>query len=293
MLITPGKGSSGEYTEEILEAAAEMKAFPAGTKDWFKHKEWRGEQRDPRDQWGFLLEDARYEEGVGLVAPIKILSHWVDVVESLAEEGQAELSIYAAAAINEDTDEIVAILPATSNSIDLVDHPGRPGSRLAQKIERARESYTPAAASAEEKKKETHMDEKERKALAAELAAALAESLKPFVDFVTNAKTAEEKAAQAEVEASVVESAVTKALDSYEEQARAIREAKLFPSQEADLLAEARKGNDVTEALAKAVKVVEEAKAQQGDEPGSTFTIERNDSGSSKKKSFYLTGTGA
>jgi hypothetical protein len=267
VLITPGTGSSGEYTDELLEAAVGSRVFPKASKNWFMHKEWRGQQRDPRDQWGYLGEDARFEEGVGLVAPIHILPHWVDVVEALAEAGQAELSIYASAAINEDTGEIIALVPNTLNSVDLVDYPGRPGSRLASKIERAREAYKPAAESSAEEK-ETHMDEKERKEFAAAVVASVLESLKPVVDFVTNAKTAEEKATQSQVDDQAIESAVESAVTAYDEKVKAIKDAKLFPFQEEALLESARKGHDVEQGIADATKVVEAAKdALKGSAP--------------------------
>ncbi len=130
VLITAGVGSSGTYTEEMLEAAANDKVFPGGAKNWFKHKEWRGDQRDPRDQWGFHMEDAKYRPGE-LYAPIKIMKHWQDVVEALAEEGQAELSIYAAGIRNDETGELMGLAPHITNSVDMVDYPGRPVCRRA------------------------------------------------------------------------------------------------------------------------------------------------------------------
>ena len=289
VLITAGTGSSGEYTNELLEAAAQTKAFPAGTKLWFKHPEWRGQQRDKRDQWGVLKEDARYEDGK-LVAPAKIFKHWADVVESLAEEGEADMSIYAAAAVNEDTGELLAIIPSPQNSVDIVDYPGRPGSGLAQKIERARESYRPTAESSAEEK-ETHMD----KEIAEAIKLAVAESLKPIVDFVTNAKTAEEKAAQAQVDDQAIESAISERFDSYAVAEEAVKAAKLFPSQEAALIADARKGIDVTERIAEAKKVVDEARtvltenAPPADEPG--FIIGESAKSDSDGVSFYIGGS--
>jgi hypothetical protein len=265
VLITPGQGSSGEYTEDILEAAAAAKVFSAGAKNWFKHKDYSWEQRDPRDQWGYHLEDARYEEGVGLVAPVKILGHWQDVIESLAEEGQAELSIYAAAAVNEETGELIALIPNVMNSVDLVDYPGRPGSRLAQKIERARESYKPAAESSAEEK-EIRMDEKEKAEFAAAIAAAVAESLKPVVDFVTKTKDAEEKAAQATVDTAAIESATASAVQAFRKASEAIEAADLLPSQKAALIERAEKGEDIAEALDEAVKIAGEAKEHFGRE---------------------------
>src|SRR5690606_29321266 len=61
-LITPGRGSSGLYTEEILARDAAT-AFPKGTKMWFGHpKDYEGAgDRDPRDQWGYLAEDAFWD----------------------------------------------------------------------------------------------------------------------------------------------------------------------------------------------------------------------------------------
>jgi hypothetical protein len=265
VLITPGQGSSGFYTDEMLEAAAEARVFPAGAKNWFKHKEWRGEQRDPRDQWGFQREDARYEQGVGLVAPIKILSHWQEVVESLAEDGQAELSIYAAAIVNEETGEMVGLAPYPTNSVDMVDYPGRPGSSLRSKVERVLESYKPAAESSAEEK-EIEMDEKDIKAIAAAAAASVLESLKPFVDFVTKTKDAEEKAAQATVDSAAIESAETSARQAFRKASEAIEAAELLPSQKAALLARAEKGEDIAESLVEATKIADEAKETFGRE---------------------------
>lgn len=255
-LITPGQGSSGFYSEDVLRAFAGV-AFPAGTKHWFNHPEWEGEQRDKRDQWGYLTEDAAYVEGRGIVGKIKVLKHWNDVVESLAEDGQADLSIWALGLHDEDGN-LTAFLPDVTNSVDLVSYPGRPGSGINTKIEAARRAARKPAAEASAEEKEGNMDKEILEALVA-----LKESLTPLVAFVTESQTAAIARAQAEAQdtaAESVDAAVDAALVTYDEKLAAIEAAELLAPQVADLRAQAREGKDVTSAIESAKAVVEAAK---------------------------------
>ena len=134
VLITPGKGSSGIYTEETLRNFG-PKAFTKGTHSYVDHPRSEEEVRSPKNLIGVLAEDARYEEGVGLVAELEIMPHWKEFVEAVAPH--TGLSIYAMGEgnYNDDGEVVVeSLVPHTQNSVDLVSYPGRPGSKLADKL---------------------------------------------------------------------------------------------------------------------------------------------------------------
>jgi hypothetical protein len=134
VLITPGKGSSGIYTEETLRNFGPT-AFKKGTHSYVDHPREEGDIRSPKNLIGVLSEDARYEDGVGLVAELEIMPHWKEFVEAVAPH--TGLSIYAMGEGGyNDAGEIVveSLVPHTQNSVDLVSYPGRPGSKLADKL---------------------------------------------------------------------------------------------------------------------------------------------------------------
>ena len=134
VLITPGKGSSGVYTEEMLKTYG-PKAFTKGTHSYVDHPRDESDIRSPKNLIGVLAEDAHYEEGVGLVAELNIMPHWREFVEAVAPH--TGLSIYAMGEGNYNDDgEVVVenLIPHTQNSVDLVSYPGRPGSKLADKL---------------------------------------------------------------------------------------------------------------------------------------------------------------
>ncbi len=146
ILITPGRGSSGIYTEETLREFG-PKAFVKGTHSYVDHPRSEEDIRSPKNLIGVLAEDARYEDGVGLVAELDVMPHWKEFVEAVAPH--TGLSIYAMGEGNYNDDgEVVVetLVPHTQNSVDLVSYPGRPGSKLADKlyeqaISMAAESY--------------------------------------------------------------------------------------------------------------------------------------------------------
>jgi predicted DNA-binding protein YlxM (UPF0122 family) len=134
VLITPGKGSSGVYTEEMLKEYG-PKAFTKGTHSYVDHPRSEEEVRSPKNLIGVLAENARYEEGVGLVAELEIMPHWREFVEAVAPH--TGLSIYAMGegSYNDEGEVVVEnLIPHTQNSVDLVSYPGRPGSKLADKL---------------------------------------------------------------------------------------------------------------------------------------------------------------
>jgi|TARA_R110000782_G_scaffold94088_2_gene177762 hypothetical protein len=134
VLITPGKGSSGIYTETML-AESGPTAFPKGTHSYVDHPVSEGDIRSPKNLMGVLAEDAYYEDGVGLVAELQVMPHWKDFVEAVAPH--TGLSIYAMGQgdYNADGELVVeSLTPNTQNSVDLVSYAGRAGSGLAEKL---------------------------------------------------------------------------------------------------------------------------------------------------------------
>jgi hypothetical protein len=142
VLITPGKGASGIYTEQMLKESG-PKAFTKGTHSYVDHPRDEEEVRSPKNLIGVLAEDAHYEDGVGLVAELSIMPHWKEFVEAVAPH--TGLSIYAMGEgdYNEDGEVVVEnLMPHVQNSVDLVSYPGRSGSKLAQKLYEAAISMT-------------------------------------------------------------------------------------------------------------------------------------------------------
>jgi hypothetical protein len=134
VLITPGTGASGVYTEDMLREYGPQ-AFKKGTHSYVDHPRSEEDIRSPKNLIGVLAEDARYEEGVGLVAELSIMPHWKEFVEAVAPH--TGLSIYAMGEgnYNDDGEVVVeSLVPHVQNSVDLVSYPGRPGSKLADKL---------------------------------------------------------------------------------------------------------------------------------------------------------------
>ena len=207
ILITPGKGSSGTYTESMLKEYGPQ-AFPKGTHSYVDHPRDEDDVRSPKNLMGVLAEDAYYEAGVGLVAELTVMPHWKEFVESVAPH--TGLSIYAMGegVYDDKTDELVVenLVPHMQNSVDLVAYPGRPGSKLSDKLyEAARamvveeeETSTPMGSengtaaktvAATESNKEEGYSDMELKELSDQLAelpslvaAAVAEALAPVVE---------------------------------------------------------------------------------------------------------------
>lgn len=170
VLITPGKGSSGIYTEETLREFGPQ-AFVKGTHSYVDHPRSEEDIRSPKNLIGVLAEDARYEDGVGLVAELEIMPHWKEFVEAVAPH--TGLSIYAMGEgnYNDDGEVVVeSLVPHTQNSVDLVSYPGRPGSKLADKlyeqaISMATESYHDDDEKKKKRKKEAEPGELREKDL--------------------------------------------------------------------------------------------------------------------------------
>lgn len=149
-LITPGIGSSGEYTPEVLEQAAKDVVFPRGTQSHINHDTTIERMERPggdlRNLAMVTVEDAVWqpdwvdpETGVKgrLAAESRVSSAWRDFVEEFGEFIGA--SVVASADITEaSTGRVVEKLyPSKFNRCDLVTVAGR-GGGISEVLEAAR-----------------------------------------------------------------------------------------------------------------------------------------------------------
>ena len=242
VLITPGQGSSGYYSEDVLRTYGPI-ALRKGAKSFVTHNRHENGEPDPFQMWGFLTEDAHYEEGVGLVGEIEVLPSWRERVEEVAPH--VALSVYVAGETDGDGN-VISFVEDAQNGVDMVVYPGRPGSSLVeQMLESARadsEKLGVTSARKEERKLEMEKDVEERFAALETLLNRL----------VTEKQAAEAEAAQAEAD----EKAIEARLDGYDAAIDAIEAAELPAEAAKSLREQARKGVDVTPLIefAKTVK---------------------------------------
>lgn len=250
VLITPGKGSSGIYTESMLKEYG-PKVFVKGTHSYVDHPAHEGDIRSPKNLMGVLAEDAHYEDGVGLVGRINVFKHWRAFAEEVAPH--TGLSIYAMGegSLNDDGEMVVeSLIPDRQASVDMVAYAGRPGSGLAEKLYESAVAFastdstngtaakTAAATTPNMEEGNSNMDEIKamleamNEAIEAKFAA-LAETLTPAVE---NEETEEETVdvaavAEAMVAAGLPEpsrKAVYSALQNGEDLTEAIEAQKSF-----------------------------------------------------------------
>lgn len=215
VLVTPGQGSSAYYSEAVLRESG-TKAFRKGAKSFVTHNRTENGEPDPFRMWGYLAEDATYEEGVGLVGEIQVLESWIDRVAEVAPH--TALSLYASGNVDDDGN-LTEFTDDRQTGIDLVVYPGRDGSGLVEKLYESAQNGTAAESSAQaEKKAQEKTMEAELKALTA-VVESLAARFDAAEKRVTEAAEAEAKAALAEQEK----------FDAFAA-ADLISEAKLIPS---------------------------------------------------------------
>ena len=146
-IIDPGWGSSGYYSREVLQQAANARVYAAGLQMYWNHPSKTDEkerpERDLRDLAGVLTEDARWDEqgskGPGLYSRAKIFSAYRDAVAEMgpyiglshyvwgeSKQGEAEGK----------KGEIITRIVA-ARSVDFVTVPGR-GGAIAEAFRAAR-----------------------------------------------------------------------------------------------------------------------------------------------------------
>lgn len=143
-LIDPGWGSSGFYSPEVLELAAQERVFPAGTHMYLDHptateNEERPE-RSVKDLAAVLASDATWS-GAGLVAEVTVFAPYREAIKEMGSS--IGVSIRASAMVSDGEAEgrrgrlIERLIPAPTNSVDWVTHAGR-GGKVLEVLESAR-----------------------------------------------------------------------------------------------------------------------------------------------------------
>ena len=148
-LITPGWGSSGYYSPEVLEQAAKDRVFPKGTQMHIDHDQ-SGGVGSIGTLAATLQEDARWEpnwpdpdtgEKGRLVAENRVYSHKREMLAEMKDD--IGTSIAAAAEVNFGEAEgrsgriIESLIPSKTNRVDYVTVAGR-GGRISEVLEAAK-----------------------------------------------------------------------------------------------------------------------------------------------------------
>lgn len=250
-IATPGKGSTGTYTEDVLRITG-PKAFPAGTKAFFNHDS----KRDVRDMVGTYEEGAFWndEEGV-LQALLTPFPRYKQVLEEAGKN--IEASVHVAAYKDVGTGYIRELKYDRSNTVDLVAFAGLEGSGLKYQVESL---FTAASAAEDEGKEEKNMDEKELTRQFEALAAKMDGIDAKFDTFVAESKVEVKGEADQVALDTAVAARLEEALAEYAIVEATINAADILDIQKESLKASARKGDDITQAMADAVTFVEEAK---------------------------------
>jgi len=148
-IITPGWGSSGYYSADVLERAAKNRVIPKGTHMYFNHAS-ESEQRDRPEREvekiaSVLAEDA-YWDGARLLAEADLIGPHAELIDSLAPYIGVSISGSATdITIGEAEGRRGPIIEdlARVDSVDYVTHAGRGGMVL---LESARPSLVNALA---------------------------------------------------------------------------------------------------------------------------------------------------
>lgn len=148
-IITPGWGSSGYYSAEVLERAATERVIPAGTHMYLNHasatERHDRPERDVEKIAAVLVEDARWD-GTRLLANADLVGPHAELIESLAPYIGVSISGSATdVTIGEAEGRTGPIIEGLAHvdSVDFVTRAGRGGMVL---LESARPSLVNAAA---------------------------------------------------------------------------------------------------------------------------------------------------
>lgn len=244
VLITPGKGSSGTYSESLLERDG-AKAFPPGTLAFADHPDPENPRRSVKEMIGVYPDGAKFEPGTGLVSELEVFPHWEAFVEAVAPH--AGLSIYAMGDADIDGN-ITALMEDRANSVDLVAYPGRPGSGL-------KEMYEAAATRNLAERTATLAGEKKETKMTPEQEVKLDKLAEAFASFVAENKDAAEKLAK-EATPEAIATAVEEARKATAAAISAVYEADLPKPITENLVAAAEKGVDVAPLIESAKETV-------------------------------------
>lgn len=153
-LISPGWGSSGYYSPEVLEAAGKAKVWPKGTHMYLDHptrtEEYDRPERSVRDLAGALAEDAHWDSGLqSLVAEADVFGAYRSTLDQMADDIGVSIRAYAESEQGsaEGRNGTIVTELVEGISADFVTHAGR-GGKILQVIESARERLAEAVSDA-------------------------------------------------------------------------------------------------------------------------------------------------
>ncbi len=241
LLITPGRGSSGLYSEDMLRTYG-PEAFPAGSHSYIDHL-GEGEQRSTLKMIGVYEKDAYWDDELGgLVSDLKPFSHFKQFVKEVAPHAGFSISASGNGEIVEMEGESVfrvdELLPDVMNSVDLVSYAGRGGRLVESLLQEALQRSTHSESSAGTEKKDN-----ENMATLEEVAATVA----TLDANVTKIVSAQEAAATAEVTEEQIEGRVAEAVKAAVAATRKVAEASLSESIAEKLYAQIESGNFAVE----------------------------------------------
>lgn len=299
VIISEGEGSTGRYSAELLQKSAHVfENVPS----FINHPvdPAAPHKRDLNTIAGRVTDVTVGEDGgkVALLGKFKPRAEYASLFEDFADI--IGLSIFAGAdgeVMEDGRLDVTAFDDADPyRSVDAVVAAGR-GGRFKRAEESLRaiesslglpESNKPAAEASVEEKEGEHMDEKDIAAIAAATAAAIAESLKPVIEFVNESAAKKADETQTKVDTEALDNARAEGAKAAAESFTAIDDAKLPQKIAEGLKAKVLEGKDVTDAIADAKSVLEAAQEAAGDPSNGFVTIESAAGGSSKKHDWSL-----
>lgn len=136
-LIDAGEGSSGYYSPEVLEQAAQDRIFPAGTHMYIDHaaaiRRGVNGERSVRDLAAVLVEDARYNSALqALVAEVRTFSGYAAMLTEMRDVIGTSISAWAEMGKPREGSTVPTVTRLTAaESVDFVVAAGRGGKILA------------------------------------------------------------------------------------------------------------------------------------------------------------------
>lgn len=227
-LISPGQGSSGMYSREVL-ASYIAEALPKGTKVYLNHTDEeddyrRGGTRKFQDVAGKIVTDPVYEadapEGEGSYADVKFMREIEEKLEDIGDVVGVSVEIHAGR--KDEYGNIIEMAAHPLNSLALVPEPGRDGRIFedfrASALENHKEGETDMAISQED-----------IAAIASAVTTGLMEAMKPEPKDEVEVDVAEtiRKVMKAELPEPLEEAAIAEALESGDAEAAIAKQAKI------------------------------------------------------------------
>jgi hypothetical protein len=253
VLISPGRGSSGYYSETLIESYAPQ-AWPKGTHVYLDHLK-EGETRSPEKLLGTLIEETTVDESGNAVNRFKPLSKHAEWIEEIAPFVGLSISAQGTGkpgTIDGEPAYVVETLdPHVTNTVDIVSYAGRGGKFLESFLEEANASENPGS-----QVQESGATKGNGTMTLEEQVAALLVSVGALVQKIDARESAEADAAAVvpEVKAQVAEAV---------EATRKVAEAEISASLKATLNEGILNGEyDVDAAIAKDVAYREEIRAE-------------------------------